>query len=625
LHPSNPARELRHRRFQALAGVALAGFTAAVVGLLLLQVVEAQKYAGLAKENRVRAEVLRAPRGAIYDRDGDLLADSAPSWSILFQPFPAESAARARESQTPVWLARIAWLVELDSAEVRRRVEQANLTGQSAVLRRDAPFSVLAAVEENRAELPGLEVQMEPLRHYPHGTLAAHLLGYAGEVGSGELDSLQDAGYRPGDLIGRTGVERAYEDILRGEDGMEYVVVNARGRRVSTLKESGAHAPVPGQDLRLTVDLDVQRALEDAMADVARGAAVALDPRDGGILGLVSRPVYDPNEFSHGLSHARWRELTEGGANPLLDRAIQGVYPPGSTFKIVTMTAALSHGVATPETRLAPCMGGMTFGGRWFGCWEKKGHGSLDLIGALQHSCDVYFYQLGRRVGLPALEQTARAYGLGARTGVDLPQESRGLIPSPSYYDKRWGTGRWPGGVMLNLGIGQGELLLTPLQLALLAAEVADDGRPLRPHLVQRLGKDATFRPARPAQPGLELDAGLWESVHEALELAVTNGTGGSARVPGVRVGGKTGTAQNPHGQDHALFVCFAPIDSPRIAISVVVENAGHGSSAAAPRAGAVLRRLFLPDSLLRAQARADSLWRARKRAARDTAEVSGD
>ncbi len=593
---STPLRARRLPRYRALAGLTLAGFGLVLAGLVKLQVVDGQHWAELAKENRVRLEVLRAPRGAIFDRNGELLADSAPSFGIVFRPFPAESLQRARETLTLTWLERVAALVELDTSEVRRRVAFANLSGQNAVLRRDAPFPVLAAVEETRADLPGIEVQMEPLRHYPNGTLASHLLGYAGEVNGGELDSLEADGYRPGDLIGRTGVERSYEEVLRGEDGFEYAVVNARGRRVSTLQEAGSR-PRPGKDLVLTLDLKVQRALEEAMADVARGAAVALDPRDGGILALVSRPAFDPNEFSHGLSHERWRELTEGGANPLLDRAIQGVYPPGSTFKIVTMSAALSRGAAEPTTRFAPCAGGWRYGGRWFACWEKKGHGSLDMVPALQHSCDVYFYQLGLRVGLVGLEQTARALGLGARTGVDLPQEAKGLIPSPAYYDQRWGAGKWRSGLLLNLGIGQGELLLTPLQLALLAAEVAADGRPLRPHLVMRVRGEAAFRPPRPLQAGMP-GAEFWGTVRQAMELVVAAGTGTAARVPGMSVGGKTGTAQNPHGRDHALFVCYAPADDPRIAISVVVENAGHGGSVCAPRAGLVLKRVFLPDSL---------------------------
>ena len=628
MQPSKPLRERRQQRYRLLVALALAGFGATVLGLGRLQLVDGKKYADLARENRVRPEVLRAPRGTIYDRHGELLADSAPSFGIVFRPFPAESTQRVRETMSPAWLADVGALVELDSAEVRHRVDLANRTGQSAVLKRDAPFAMLAAAEEIRSGLPGIEVQVEPLRHYPYGTLAAHLLGYAGEVGAAELDTLADAGYRPGDLIGRSGVERSYEDFLRGQDGVEYVVVNARGRRVSTLKESGARAPVPGQDLMLTLDLKVQRALEEAMADVPRGAAVVLDPRDGGILALVSRPAFDPNEFSHGLSQARWKEIGGGGANPLLNRAIQGVYPPGSTFKIVTMTAALLHGVAREDTRLAPCTGGMVYGGRRFACWDHRGHGSLDLVEALQHSCDVYFYQLGLRLGLAGLEQTAKALGLGARTGVDLPQEARGLIPDAAYYDRRWGVGRWRSGLLLNLAIGQGELLLTPLQLALVAAEAASDGRPLRPHLVERVVSAGTFRPGRPRQPGLPSDPAVWRPVQEAMERAVAAGTGTAARVPGVRVAGKTGTAQNPHGQDHALFVCYAPVDSPRVAMAIVVENAGHGGSIAAPRAGAMMRRLFLPDSLQRPaqpgaarSARRDSVWPA----VRDTGGVNGD
>jgi penicillin-binding protein 2 len=583
--------------------VALAGFGVVSVGLLKLQVTDHVKYSALSKENRVRLEVLRAPRGAIYDRHGELLADSAPSFTIVFRPFPAESTLRAQEVRGSAWLERVSRLSGADSSEIRRRVTQANRSGQSAILRRDAPSDVLAAIEESRAELPGVEVQVEPMRHYPHRDLAAHLLGYAGEVNQKEIDAKSELGYRSGDLIGRTGVERSYEDILRGHDGAEFVIVNAMGRRVSTLTEGPPQLPVAGHDLVLTLDLKVQRALEDAMRGVARGAGVAIDPRDGGILAMVSRPSFDPNEFSHGLSLARWQVMSSGGSNPLLNRAIQGVYPPGSTFKVVTMTAALSSGVAEPGSRFAPCPGGMNYGGRWFGCWDKRGHGSLDFIGALQHSCDVYFYQIGPKLGLPKLEQFSLAFGLGDLTGVDLPQERRGLIPSTSYYDKRWGAGKWRSGLLLNLAIGQGELLLTPLQMALMLAEVSQNGRPLRPHVVQSVKGSEEFHLARPAQPGVQATPATWEAVKRALELVVTDGTAAAARVPGLRVAGKTGTAQNPHGDDHALFVCYAPAENPTIAMAFVVENAGHGGSVAAPLAGAVLRRMFLPDSLQKALA----------------------
>ncbi len=598
MRSSSPARQAKERRFAAFAVVVAAGFGLIALGLLRLQVVEHERYVELSKENRVRLEVLRAPRGAIFDRHGELLADSAPSFSIVFRPFPAESVRAARLTESPGWIARVSSLLEGDSAEVRQRVAQANRSGQSAMLRRNAPFRVRAAVEESRGELPGLEVQVEPIRRYPNGTLAAHLLGYAGQINEQELADRAAQGYSPGDLIGRTGVERSYEDILRGRDGAEYVVVNAMGKRVATFTEEPQLRPVAGHSLTLTLDLKVQRALEDVMAGVERGAAVALDPRDGGILGLVSRPAFDPNEFSWGLSWERWHELSSGDTNPLLDRAIQGVYPPGSTFKIVTMLAALRSGDARPATRLAPCSGHYQFGSRSFACWKPTGHGSLDFVGALQNSCDVYFYQIGLSLGLPRLEETARAMGLGERSGVDLPEERGGLVPGTSWYDRHWGVGRWSRGLLLNLAIGQGELLVTPLQLALVTAEVVRDGRPLRPHVVRRVQGVAEFRPERPQQTGVSADPGIWNAIHVGLERVVESGTGTAARVPALRVAGKTGTAQNPHGKDHALFVCYAPADQPTLVLAFVIENSGHGGTIAAPLAAQVLRRVLLPDSL---------------------------
>jgi penicillin-binding protein 2 len=596
--PASQARRDRDRRFAVVAGFTLAGFGIVTLGLLRLQVAEHERYQQLSDVNRVRLEVLRAPRGTILDRNGVLLADSYPSFHIVFRPMPAESTMRARAVVRPEWLERVAMLVESDTATVKHLVRIANRSGQSAVLRRNAPPAVLAAVEENRGELPGLEVTIEPMRRYPHGTLAAHLLGYAGEINDRELADRAEQGYRPGDLIGRSGVERGAEAILRGIDGAEFVVVNAMGKRVATLTEVPPKPPVPGRDLMLTVDLEVQQALEEAMANVGRGAAVALDPRDGGVLGMVSRPIFDPNEFSRGLTHERWRELSSGGANPLLNRAIQGVYPPGSTFKIVTMIAALRQGVARPQTMMHGCVGSWHFGGRSFGCWKPEGHGVLDFIGAIQHSCDVYFYQVGPRLGLERLEEAARALGLGRKTGIDLPQEAGGLMPGTAYYDRKWGAGRSPRGIMLNLAIGQGEILVTPLQLALMAASAAMGGEPLRPHVVRQVGGEGPKIADHAVQAGFPAPPEAWDAVHLGLERVVDSGTGTAARVPGIAVAGKTGTAQNPHGNDHALFVCYAPASSPTIALAFVVENSGHGGSVAAPLAGQVLRRLFLPDSL---------------------------
>lgn len=600
------------------AGV-LAGFGLVVLGLLRLQVVQYDELTRLAEQNRVRLDVLRAPRGAIRDRRGRLLADNRPSFDIVFRPMPAESVASAQSALDSDWYAQVAALVVDDTLAVRRKVAEANRTGQTAVLRRNAPFAVMAAVEELRADLTGLDVQVVPLRNYPEGASAAQMLGYAGQINDQELKTREETGYRMGDLIGKTGVESRYEEILRGEDGAEFVVVNAMGKRVSGLEGSPPKLPVPGHDVTLTVDLDVQRAMEEAMSGVAHGAAVAIDPRDGAILGMVSRPQFDPNEFSSGISFARWRELTAGGGNPLLNRAIQSAYPPGSTFKIVTMLAALHNGIAGRTTHQATsCNGGYTFGSRRFGCWDKRGHGSVDIIGALQFSCDVYFYQLGLQLGLDRLQAVARALGLGERTGIDLPAETRGLVPDDAWYNKRFKAGSWPRGILLNLGIGQGELLVSPLQLATMTAIVANGGHAIRPHVVKAVQGVRGFRVEKPLEPGLSTPAEHWAVVHEAMQKVVDAGTGTSVRLPGIAVAGKTGTAQNPHGNDHALFVCYAPADRPTIALAVVAENSGHGGSVCGPIAAHVLRRVLLGDSLA-------AVPKIQLPAPGDTVEVAGD
>ena len=598
MQPSSQARRFREDRSRVLVLAILAGFGLIALGLVRLQVSQHQQYLDLSNENHVRLEVLRAPRGAIYDRNGHLLVDSAPSFSVVFRPFPVESVSQARRVINDVWVARVANLIGSDTTEVRRQVKSASGGGQLVVLRRNAPFEVRAAVEETRDELPGIEVVVEPLRHYAQGILAAHLLGYAGEINDTEMDSLTTLGYRSGDLIGRSGVERSYEEMLRGQDGAEFVVVNAAGQRVSTLTEGPPRLPVPGHDVVLTLDLKIQQAMEQAMEGVERGAAVAIDPRDGGILALVSRPAFDPNEFSVGISFDRWREMMDGGANPLLNRAIQGLYPPGSTFKTVSMVAALNAGIVRAETRLQPCYGHYFFGGRSFACWKHEGHGSLDFIGALQNSCDVYFYQIGPRLGLDRLEAMSRALGLGERSGIDLPQEKKGLVPSRAWYDRRWGAGKMRPGLMLNLIIGQGELLTTPLQLADMIAQVARDGVAVQPHVVKEIRGVGPYASTRPLRPRAQADPIAWQAVRTALERVVEAGTATLAKVPGVTVAGKTGTAQNAHGRDHALFVCYAPADHPTIAMAFVVENGGHGGVTCAPMAARVLRAMFLPDSL---------------------------
>src|SRR5262245_5290350 len=594
-----PQRD-KDTRFGILAALAVASFGLVVLGLLRLQVLEHDQLARLSDQNRVRLDVIRAPRGAIRDRAGRILADNQPSFDIVFRPAPIGSTLRVRTVIAPDGLARVSGVLVGDTADIKRKVQEANRTGQTAVLRRAAPYAVMAAVEESRSELAGIDVQVVPIRRYPSGTLAAQLLGYAGEINDRELEERADKGCGLGDLIGKSGVERRYEDVLRGEDGAEFVVVNAMGKRVTTLEEGPPKLPIAGRDVTLTIDLDIQRALEVAMAKIERGAAVVLDPRDGSVLAMVSKPEYDPNELSRGISLNRWNEWKTDGAFPLLNRATQSAYPPGSTFKVVCMLAGLKSGEVQPETHMpTSCSGGYFYGGRRFGCWEHRGHGTLDLVDALQHSCDVYFYQLGLRLGIDPIEEMARDLGLGERTGIDLPAEAKGLVPSSQYYNQHFHTGKWPKGVLLNLGIGQGELLTTPVQLATMTAVVANGGHAVRPHVVQAVQGQETFKVPKPVESGVVADSKIWETVHLAMhKVTIPGGTANASRtVPGMDVAGKTGTAQNPHGKDHALFVCFAPMQSPTIALAVVAENCGHGSDWAAPVAGSLFRQIFLPDT----------------------------
>lgn len=573
-----------------------AGIGVLFVGVARLQLFEHDRYRDLAERNWLRLEILRAPRGRIFDRNGVLLADNAPAYSVLFRPPPAFS----REPDTLSLASRqlLSAILALPDSAVRRTVRLAAASGLPMPLRRDAPFEVMAAVEERMPELPGVEVVIEPRRSYPESTRAAHLLGYAGEISGPELDSLSQKGYRSGDLIGRSGLERSYEGELRGTDGRKIVVVNASGRRVRLFEEEKPIFPTPGRDLVLTLDVRLQRALEQAMSGVQSGAAVALDPRDGGVLALVNRPSFDPNEFAHGLSRERWQGLVTDPSYPLLDRAIQAGYPPGSTFKVVTSLAGLGEHAFDVDTRFAPCGGGYSYGGRYWRCWEHEGHGSLTLVDALARSCDVFYYQAGLRLGLRRLSDWARKLDLGERTGIDLPQEKPGRVPTPEWYEAR--HRRPGGGVILNLAIGQGELLLTPLQLATLAATVANRGRVMRPHLMQAVRDRASGEVRRyeaREERRVDVDAADWETLVEAMEKVVTSGTGALARVPGVRVAGKTGTAQNPHGEDHALFIAFAPAEDPKVALAVVVENAGHGGSVAAPIAQRAIASYLLPEA----------------------------
>lgn len=591
------------RREQVFRIVVFTIFGMVLLRLFSLQVLAGSRYRDLSEENRIRVEVLTAPRGEIRDRKGRLLADSVPSFTVTIDPYDKAYVGDAAGLDSTV--ARLAAILELDAPtlidKVRKEKKQSFLVIR---LKRNADLKSVAYVSEHRSELPGVEVEAEPLRRYPLGLFASHLLGYVGEVSDKELEDPKfSATYTRGDLIGRMGIERQYESYLRGVDGKRFVEVNALGRKAELLGDKRPIVPKRGADVALSIDLDLQRAAEEAFKPGARGAIVAIDPRTGEVLALASKPNYDPNEFSTGITRARWDELSQGGNYPLFNRAIQAAYPPGSTLKPFVALAGLAvHAISSTTTFKEPCYGYYQFGSRKFGCWDKNGHGWLALHDAIARSCDVYFYQLGLRTGLDRISDMMKRFGLSDRTGVDLPQERRGLFPDPAWYDRRFGVGRWSKGLVLNLAIGQGEVSLTPIKLAQITAALAANGVLRRPHLLRGISRDGVPVPnSMPASDSLtqdlKLDPGDLGAIRSAM-VAVVNeqgGTGSFARVDSVTVAGKTGTAQNPHGEDHAIFICFAPASNPEIVVAVLAENAGHGGSAAAPLAQRVLQAYFHP------------------------------
>src|SRR2546426_565187 len=511
------------RRERTLTIAVVGIFALVILRLFVLQVLEGSRYRELSEGNRIRVEVLTAPRGEIRDRKGRLLADCVPSFTVTLDPFDkAYTRAPAHIEST---LTSLGPILGVDPAFLREKIRRERKASFLPIrLKRNADIKSVAFISEHRDQLPGVEVETEPLRRYPLGLMASHLLGYVGEISDKELLDPQYADYLSGDLMGRMGIEKRYEKLLRGQDGKRFVEVNAMGRKGEFLGEKHPILPRRGVDLELTVDLDVQRAAEEAFETGARGAVVAIDPRNGEVLALASKPNYDPNEFSTGITRERWNELSGGGNYPLFNRAIQAAYPPGSTLKPFTSLAGLECGAITPGTVFAQsCTGEFRFGSRLFGCWKHEGHGSLALHDATVRSCDVYFYQLGIRIGLERLSAFMSKLTLSDKTGIDLPQERRGLYPDPAWYDKRFGAGRWSRGIILNLAIGQGEGILTPVKLAQIAAFIANGGTLWKPHLIRSVGSTAAAASGDSIGQYVALDARSLAAVRSAMASVVSD------------------------------------------------------------------------------------------------------
>jgi penicillin-binding protein 2 len=574
--------------------------------LVWLQLIEGERHLAVSEANRLRADYIQAPRGLLLDREGRALVQNRPSRNLVLDP----AVVRSHEKEL---VERLALLRDVDGSNlfdtnaVRRLLRQARITpSQHPILLEDATPEEIALFAEQQYRLPGVIQEVAMRREYPHGTLAGHMLGYIGEIPEKRLDSLAAKGYRMGDLIGQMGLEEQYENVLRGRDGVRYIEVDAKGRVVGIPDDMPRTEPVPGRHIRTTIDLDLQKVLEDAFADSLNGAAVALDPRNGEILAMASSPRIDPNIFSLPARRRakEWAKLALDSRRPLNNRAIQGTYEPGSTFKIVSSLAGLVSGKVGYNSHFpVACKGGFRFGVRYQRCWQESPpyHGALSMNGALTQSCDVYYYQLGLLVDMEIINRTAMELGLGQKTGIDLPNEKAGyLVDSASHEQRHKRLGwKWARGLILNLAIGQGQLV-TPLQLASMIGGVANGHHVMTPHLMQAVLDPETNKVLVAPEPKVLHKLPYTEEqiaqIHAALDSVVNgnHGTGRSARLKELRVGAKTGSAENPHGEKtHALFVAAAPLDAPEIAIGVIVENAGHGGSVAGPIAGKILKAWF--------------------------------
>ena len=588
----NPAQEyssdwillnmaVRLRWLCGVLGVALA----VVIGAYWYhQIIRAEHYERLAENNRLRVLRLDAPRGLIYDRSGRILVENTPTFRLMID--------RSASSDLGASLAFAAGILGREERELRAALERHRGVAREVpvLLAEDLELTQVARFEVSEPEHPEFEISTSRRRLYRHSFQTAHVVGYLGEPTPAEHD--RDDSLAAGDLVGRSGVELLRDRRLRGNHGERIVVVDSRGRLMGEdVRRADAE---PGESVTLTIDLRLQQLAESLLADRA-GAIVALDPRDGAVRAMVSSPSFDPNRFAGRLSQEDWDRIVDAPGKPLQNRAIQNTYPPGSVFKIVMAVAGLAEGLLHPEERVY-CSGATRLYDRRWRCWQSRGHGFVDLRGALQHSCDTYFYRQGVKIGIEVIAAYARRLGLGGRTGVELPGESEGLVPDPEWSRDRRGYPWYPGETV-SVAIGQGPLLTSPLQVAVMTAVVANGGFRVRPHLVAGGGE--------PPEP-LGLDAEVLSFVAEALANVVENGTGRSARTPVVAVAGKTGTAQvvaqetwirsedlPPDQADHAWFTSYAPVDAPELVVVVFVENGGRGSEAAAPLARELLEDHF--------------------------------
>src|SRR4030067_634820 len=584
------------RRLPILIVFVILTFLILVIRIGYLQLIKSSYFRELSESNRLRSLPIEPYRGLIFDRNGELLAHNVPGFhlSVILEDLKNKEAT----------IKRVTELIGISEKDIKTRLSARKDTYPFAPVRIKENISrkEVAVIEANKLDIPGVVIEAVSRREYRHGNMASHLLGYVGEITQSQLDNFEDDSVYPGITAGQDGIEKTHDPILRGIAGYKQVEVDAYGHEMNIF---GVKEPVRGNDIYLAIDASLQKIAEDALGNES-GAVVAIDTRSGDILVMASHPVYDHNLLSKRLNAKEWEALVNDPSKPLNNRAIQGVYPPGSVFKIVTAAAAIEAGAPAPEDKIF-CKGGLQYGRRFYRDWKAAGHGSVALHRAIVESCDVYFYNDGITLGVDRIADYAFRLGVGSQTGIDLPSEKAGLIPTTSWKLSARKV-EWIAGETLSVAIGQGYVLTTPMQLAMLISSVANSGVRYQPNTVwavkDRLnGEKYRFPPVEIGR--VEIKEETFQILRNALRGVVNEqgGTAGRARSAIAEIGGKTGTAQviamkpnmskellkEKRFKDHALFVAFAPVSEPRIAVAVIVEHGGKGSAAAAPIAKKVI------------------------------------
>ena len=553
-----------------------------------LQIYDGEYYAGLADGNRIRLIPSMAPRGSFYDRNGEMLVTNRPGFTVSLLPLTAPISEDV--------ITRLSSLLNVPVEEIHKKI-QAHSGFDPIRIKNDVGPEILTIIEEQKGLYPGVIIEVQPIRNYVYKEQGAHVYGYVSEISDDELEKRKDEGYKTGDIIGKAGLEKLYDREIRGTNGGEQVEVDVTGKPVQIL---GKKNPVPGCDLMLTIDRNIQAAAEQAVDEqlikigAKAAAAVVMNPQTGEVLALVSRPAFDPNLFAHGISSKDWKIINDNPNFPMDNKAVVGEYPPGSTFKIVTGTAALSEGKVSPEEKI------LDTGHHWIipkGNADGEALGWINFVEAMAHSDNVYFYEMGNRLGIDTLERYARMFGLGEKTGINLPYESEGLVANRRYKEKVFGED-WYLSETFDAAIGQGFNLVTPLQAAMVMGEIAADGKRYQPYLVQRIvAPDGSivkqFEPTLLSQ--LDVKPDIIRLVQQGLRDVTKFGTAASVFGPSfpVDIAGKTGTAENPHGRDHGWFVAYGPFDNPNIVVAVIVEQGGYGSQSAVPIGKKILEAAF--------------------------------